>query len=155
MNGISDLIAPAAVLARISGVSKRQVLQTLAENLAEAAGCDGRAAFEAVLLRERLSGTGIGEGVALPHARVPGLKRAVVGFARLDPPCDFDGLDGRPADLVLMLLAPAEDGADHLKALARISRFLRRPEIRERLRAARGPEELLAVFSAHAASDAA
>src|SRR5690606_6974275 len=111
--------------------SRRQALHALAEALAKTAGVDPRAAFEAVLLRERLSGTGVGEGVAIPHAPVAGLTRPVGALARLEPAQDFDALDGRPADLVFMLLAPPERGADHLKALARVSRFMRRADIRE------------------------
>jgi PTS system nitrogen regulatory IIA component len=108
---------------------------------------DPRAAFDAVLIRERLSGTGVGEGVAIPHAPVLGVVRPVGAFARLEPAQQFDALDGRPADLVFMLLAPPDKGADHLKALARVSRFLRRAETREKLRAARGGEELYALIS--------
>jgi PTS system nitrogen regulatory IIA component len=106
-------------------------------------------------MRERLSGTGMGEGVAIPHAPVAGVTRPIGAFARLETPIDFDALDGRPADLIFMLLAPPEKGADHLKALARVSRFLRRAETRERLRAARGAEELQALFASDVHSDAA
>ncbi len=155
MGDLRDLMATQAILPRVTATSRRQALMTLAEALAGAAGVDGRAAFEAVLLRERLSGTGVGEGVAIPHARVDGLKRPVAGFMRLDPPVEFDALDERPCDLVFMLLAPSDRGADHLKALARVSRFFKRADIRERLRAARGLEELRAIFEAPAQSDAA
>lgn len=155
MGELRDLILPQAILPRLSAASRRQALQALSEALASAAGVEARAAFEAVLLRERLSGTGVGEGVAIPHARVDGLSRPVAAFARLDPPIEFDALDERPCDLVFMLLAPSDRGADHLKALARVSRFFKRPEIRERLREARGGEELRAIFEAPAHSDAA
>lgn len=155
MGEVRDLVLSAAVLPKIAATSRRQVIQILSEALASAAGVDPRAAYDAVLLRERLSGTGVGEGVAIPHARVPGLTRPVAGFARLDPPVDFDALDGRPADLVFMLIAPSDRGADHLKALARISRFLKRADIRERLRDARGLEDLRAVLEAPLHSDAA
>lgn len=155
MRDFDGLILPGAILPRLSASSKRAALQGLADALAREAGIDSRAVFDAVLLRERLSGTGMGDGVAIPHARIPGLARAVAGFARLETPLDFDALDGRPADLVLMLLAPAERGADHLKALARVSRALRRPEVREKLRSARGLEELQAAFAQSLESDAA
>lgn len=137
---------PGAVLPRLSASGKRQVLQAMAEALAGAAGVDSRAIFDAVLLRERLAGTGMGEGVAIPHARVETISRPIAAFARLDPPIDFDALDGRPADLVFMLAAPADRGGDHLKALARASRVLRRPESRARLRAARGVDEIVLVL---------
>ncbi len=155
MGEVRDLVLSAAVLPKIAATSRRQVIQILSEALASAAGVDPRAAYDAVLLRERLSGTGVGEGVAIPHARVSGLSRPVAGFARLDPPVDFDALDGRPADLVFMLIAPSDRGADHLKALARISRFLKRADIRERLRDARGLEDLRAILETPLHSDAA
>ena len=119
----------------------------LADALAKAAGIDARTAFDAVLMRERLSGTGMGEGVAVPHAHVPGLERPIGAFARLDPAHDFNAMDARPADLVFMLLTPVNRGADHLKALARVSRFFRRAEMRDKLRQARGAVELKALFS--------
>jgi len=155
MGEVRDLVLRGAVLPKIVATSRRQVIQVLSEALATAAGVDPRAAYDAVLLRERLSGTGVGEGVAIPHARVPGLTRAVAGFARLDPAVDFDALDGRPADLVFMLIAPSDRGGDHLKALARVSRFLKRADIREKLRDARGLEDLRAILDTPLHSDAA
>jgi PTS system nitrogen regulatory IIA component len=152
---VRDILLPAAVLPRLNAANRRQALQAVSEALAAAAKVDGRAAFDAILLRERLAGTGVGEGVAIPHARLAGLARPIGAFARLDPPLDFDAMDGRPADLVFMLLAPADRGGDHLKALARISRALRRPEVRERLRSARNADELLAAFDDSVRSDAA
>ncbi len=155
MNELGRLIAPEAILPRLPAASRRQALQAMTDALAKTAAIDARAAFEAVLIRERLSGTGIGEGVAIPHAPVAGVTRPLGAFARLETPQDFDALDRRPADLVLMLLAPPDKGADYLKALARVSRLLRRPEIREKLRAARGAEELHALFASAVHSDAA
>jgi PTS system nitrogen regulatory IIA component len=155
MNDLSDLIAPEAILPRLLATSRRQALQALTDALAKAAGVDARAAFDAVLIRERLSGTGMGEGVAIPHASVPGLTRPFGAFARLEPAQNFDALDGRPADLVFLLLSPPDRGADHLKAFARISRFMRRADTREKLRAARGGDELAALFAGPARVDAA
>ncbi|KAF0172730.1 MAG: PTS sugar transporter subunit IIA [Hyphomonadaceae bacterium] len=155
MPDLIEVLAPAAILPRVHASSKRQALQTVCDALAEAAGLNARSVFDAVLMRERLSGTGMGEGVAVPHARVPGLQHPVGAFARFDPPVDFDALDGRPCDLVFLLLAPAERGADHLKALAKVARFLRKPDARERLRAARGHDGLVAVFEDTSRSDAA
>ncbi len=128
---------------------------TMAETIARPAGVDARVAFDAVLMRERLAGTGVGEGVAIPHAAVAGVTRPVGVFARLDIPQNFDALDGRACDLVFMLLAPLDKGADHLKALARISRFLRRSEMREKLRTARGGDELYALIASAPRLDAA
>jgi len=155
MNDLSDLVAAEAILPRLPVTSRRQALQALTETLAKVVGIDTRAAFDAVLIRERLSGTGMGEGVAVPHASVPGVMRPIGAFARLDPPQDFDALDGRPADLVFLLLSPPDKGADHLKAFARISRFMRRADIREKLRAARGGDEIAALFAGPARVDAA
>ena len=155
MTDLTEVLAPTAILPKVHASSKRQALQAVCEALSESAGLDPRAVFDAVQLRERLSGTGMGEGVAIPHARAQGVKHPIGAFARFDPPVDFDALDGRPADLVFLLLAPAERGADHLKALARVARFLRRAEVRERLRSARGLDGLLAVFESPPKSDAA
>jgi PTS system nitrogen regulatory IIA component len=155
MGDLSDLIAPEAILPRLLATSRRQALQLMAEALAKAAPIDARAAFDAVLIRERLSGTGMGEGVAIPHATVPGLTRPVAAFARLEPPQDFEALDQRPADLVFLLLSPVERSGDHLKAFARISRFVRHAGIREKLRAARGGDELYTLICSKQHSDAA
>lgn len=155
MNDLSDLVAPEAILPRLATASRRQALQAMADVLARVGHIAVREAFDAVLMRERLSGTGMGEGVAIPHAPVPGLMRPIGAFARLDPPQDFEAFDGRPADLVFMLLAPPDKGADHLKALARVSRFLRRADTREKLRAARGADDLYALIARAPHSDAA
>jgi PTS system nitrogen regulatory IIA component len=155
MNDLSDLVAPDAILPRLAAASRRQALLAMTETLAKSAGVDARAAFDAVLMRERLSGTGMGEGVAIPHAPVPGVTRPLGALARLETPQDFDAFDARPADLVFMLLAPPDKGADHLKALARVSRFLRRADMREKLRAARGADDLYALIAGAAHSDAA
>jgi nitrogen PTS system EIIA component len=155
MNDLTDLVAPDAILPRLTATSRRQALQMMADALARTANIDARAAFEAVLMRERLSGTGMGEGVAIPHAQVAGVPRPIGCFARLDPPHDFDAMDARPADLVFMLLTPPNRSADHLKALARVSRFLRKAETRDKLRQARGAAELRALIAGPARSDAA
>lgn len=155
MGALDDLILPGAIVPRLAATSKRQAIQALTEILAPLAGVDPRAAFDAVLMRERLSGTGVGDGVAMPHARVPGLTAPAAAFARLDPAIDFEAIDGRPADLMVLLLAPADRGGDHLKALARVSRFFRRPDLREKLRECRGVDELATVFGGRLESDAA
>lgn len=155
MNNLSDLLAPDAIMPRLLVTSRRQALQAMTEGLAKIARIDARAAFEAVLMRERLSGTGISDGVAIPHAPAPGVTRTIGAFARLEPAQDFDALDGRQADLVFLLLAPPDRGGDHLKALARVSRLLRHADMREKLRAARGGEEIFALFAGAVRSDAA
>ncbi len=155
MNDIMNLIAPDAVVPRLAAATRNQAIQALAETLSRVCGLDAKTVSAAVMQRERLAGTGIGEGVALPHAMIDGLTRPICGFARLDNPADFQALDGRGADLVVMLLAPRHAGAEHLKALAKLTRFLRRAEVREKLRAARGLEELMAAFEVAPAVNAA
>lgn len=155
MNELSDLVASDAIVPRLLATSRKQAIYALCETLARSAGLDARVAFDAVLIRERLSGTGMGEGVAIPHASVAGLTRPIGAFARLEPAQDFDALDGRPCDLVFLLLSPADKGGDHLKAFARVSRFMRRADLREKLRGARGAEELYALFAGPARVDAA
>ncbi len=110
---------------------------------------------DAVLERERLGSTGVGEGVAIPHARIESLSRPVAGFARLLEPADFEAIDERPADLIFMLLAPTDSGADHLRALARAARVFRQERIRTALRQAQTSEAVLAVLAPDAAIDAA
>ena len=155
MSDLTDLVFAEAILPRLAATSRRQVLQAMADALAKASGAEARPIFDAVLLRERLAGTGMGEGVAIPHAQIKGLERPLGAFARLDPSHDFGAMDNRPADLVFLLATPAERSADHLKALARVSRFFRKAEMRDRLRAARGVEDLQALFAGTLRSDAA
>ena len=155
MNDLSDLVAAEAIVPRLLATSRRQALQLMAETLSKSAGIDARAAFDTVLIRERLNGTGLGEGVATPHGPLAGLSRPIAAFARLDPAQDFEAMDNRPADLVFMLLSPPDKSADHLKALSRIARFLKHADVREKLRAARGLDELYALIAGAVHSDAA
>lgn len=141
---------PTVILPKLHATSRRQALQLMIDAAADSAVFDARVALDAALLRERLSGTGVGEGVAIPHARTPGLAQTISVFARLEPAVDFGAMDGLPADLAVLLLTPADHGADHLKALAEASRALRRAETRQTLREARGLEGLLAVFDGEA-----
>ncbi len=123
----------------LSVVSKKQLLQEMAE-LAVECGIGGdkqvrvREIVNAVSERERLGSTGVGSGVAIPHARIDGIDSVRAVFARLETPLDYESIDERPVDLVVMLLAPKGAGGDHLKALAKVSRLLRREEMRDRLR---------------------
>src|SRR3972149_3470116 len=124
---IADLISPASVVANLRVGSKKQALQELAKRAAETTGLTERAIFEVLLERERLGTTGVGNGIAIPHGKLPGLRRLYGLFARLETPIDFDSVDEQPVDLIFLLLAPEAAGADHLKALARGSRRLRGP----------------------------
>lgn len=153
--GLNDLIAQDAVIASLKASSKKQVIQEMAEKAAEVTGLSARTVFEQLLQRERLGSTGIGHGIAIPHARVPGIGRIVGVFARLDRPIDFDAVDDEPVDLIFMLLAPEGEGADHLKALARIARVLRDPANTSKIRASRDAAAIFGVLNAPVASNAA
>ena len=152
---IADLITPAAVVARLRVSSKKQLLQELAKRAAEFSGCAERQIFDVLLERERLGSTGVGNGIAIPHGRLPGLQRLHGLFVRVDPSVDFDAVDEQPVDLVFLLLAPEGAGADHLKALARVSRLLRDRQICEKLRGAESADALYALLTEAQTSHAA
>jgi PTS system nitrogen regulatory IIA component len=145
---IADIISKNAVLDHLQASSKRELVQSLAERVAAVANIDERVVFDAVWERENLGSTGYGEGVAFPHARIEGLDKVCGLFARLDEPVDFDALDGKPVDLVFMLISPENSGADHLTALAALSRILKTEGSCEKLRKARSVEELYAILNA-------
>src|SRR5271163_428602 len=124
-----DLVAPNAILPALKVNSKKQVLQELAARAAVLTGQNERAIFDILMQREKLGSTAVGNGIAIPHGKLPTLTRLFGLFARLERPIDFEALDNQPVDLVFLLLAPEGAGADHLKALARIARLLRDPAI--------------------------
>ncbi|EJW13369.1 PTS system nitrogen-specific IIA component, PtsN [Rhodovulum sp. PH10] len=144
---MNDLIAPQAVIPALKVNTKKQALQELAERAAELTGRTEREILEVLMQRERLGSTAIGSGIAIPHGKLPKLDKLFGLFARLDRPIDFEALDGQPVDLVFLLLAPESAGADHLKALARIARMLREPEITRMLRDSHDREALYAVLA--------
>lgn len=150
-----DLISPQAILPCLKANGKKQALQELAAHAARLTGLDERTIFDTLLQRERLGSTGIGDGIAIPHGKPPGLTRLTGIFARLDKPIDFEALDGQPVDLMFLLLAPEGAGADHLKALARVARALRNPAVVEKARTTREADALYAVLSAAASQQAA
>ena len=127
--------------------SKKQALQELAAKAAELCGQNERVIFDILLQREKLGSTAVGNGVAIPHGKLPKLNKLFGLFARLERPIDFEALDGQPVDLVLLLLAPEGAGADHLKALARVARLLRDPEVARKLRQSRDAQALYAVLA--------
>jgi nitrogen PTS system EIIA component len=151
---ITDLVAPEAILPALKVNSKKQALQELAARAASLTGQNERAIFEILLQREKLGSTGVGNGIAIPHGKLPGLTKLFGLFARLDRPVDFEALDGQPVDLVFLLLAPESAGADHLKALARVARLLRDADVAHKLRASRDAEALYAVLAMPSASAA-
>ena len=150
-----DFLSPDAIAPALKANSKKQVLHDIAAQASRLVGRDEREIFDTLLQRERLGSTGIGEGIAIPHGKLPKLERLFGLFARLDRPVDFESIDGEPVDILFLLLAPEGAGADHLKALARIARMLREPGIHERIRAARDAGALYAVLTQDAAPRAA
>jgi nitrogen PTS system EIIA component len=152
---ISDLLEPRGVVASLRAANKKQVLQEIARRAAEITGENERAIFDVLLERERLGTTGVGSGIAIPHGKLPGLRRLHGMFARLESPIDYESIDGQPVDLIFLLLAPGGAGADHLKALARVSRLLRDRTVCGKLRGSDKPEALYALLTESAASDAA
>ena len=152
---LADLIAPDAVFPMLRASSKKQALQELAQQAGAMIDRDPRDILETLLQRERLGSTGVGNGIAIPHGKLPKLDKLVGLFARLEKPIDFEALDGQPVDLVFLLLAPEAAGADHLKALARVARMLRDPDTVEKLRATRDAKTIFTQLTATPASDAA
>ncbi len=152
---IADLLAHDCVVHALHATSKKQSLQELAKRAAQATGLHERAIFDVLLERERLGTTGVGSGIAIPHGKLPELDRLYGVFARLDKPVDFDSIDEAPVDLVFLLLAPENAGADHLKALARVSRLLRDKPTCDKLRGADSADALYAILTEESASRAA
>lgn len=153
--GITDILMSEGVIIDLRAGSKKQVLQALSRHAAAMTGLHERTIFETVLERERLGTTGVGDGVAIPHGRIAEIGKISALFARLKEPIDFDSVDGKPVDLLFLLLAPAQAGADHLKALSKISRFLRDRDNCEKLRGAKSEEAVYALLSGDGASKAA
>lgn len=152
---LSDLIDALAILPALKANSKKQLLQLLAEKAAAITGLPEREVFDTILQRERLGSTGVGNGIAIPHGKLPGVKRITGVFARLDTPVDFEALDDQPVDLVFLLLAPEGAGADHLKALSRIARVLRDGETVAKIRGTLDPAAIHTLLSDTPASHAA
>ena len=152
---MNDLITPKGIIPALRVTSKKQALQELAKRAAELTGQPERAIFEVLTERERLGTTGVGHGIAIPHGKLAELPHLYALFARLENPIDFDSLDEQPVDLICVLLAPETAGADHLKALARVSRLLRDRSTCEKLRGSDNTDALYALLTDSAASHAA
>jgi len=148
-------LTPEAILPALRATSKKQALQELAKKAAAVTGQPERAIFDVLLERERLGTTGVGRGVAIPHGKLAGLGRVFGVFARLERPIDFDAVDDAPVDLMFLLLAPERAGADHLKALARVSRLLRDESLCQALRGCDTAEGIYALIDAREAASAA
>ncbi|MGH7048629.1 MAG: PTS IIA-like nitrogen regulatory protein PtsN [Stellaceae bacterium] len=152
---IADLLTPREVVAQLRAANKRQALQELAKRAATLTGVSERVIYDVLVERERLGTTGIGMGIAVPHGKLPGLDRLYGVFARLERPIGFEAIDDQPVDLIFLLLAPEGAGADHLKALARVSRLLRDRTVCDKLRGTDSAEALYALLADLTASDAA
>lgn len=144
---MTAILKPEAVKVMTSASSKKRLLQELAEIASAAYGVDRAAACQALQEREALGPTGVGHGVALPHARIEGLSEVVGVLAVLDKPINFESIDKQPVDLAFALFAPREDGVEHLKALARVSRAMRDPARCAKLRANKAPGTLYTIIT--------
>lgn len=152
---IADLLTPRGVIAQLRVSNKKQALQEIARRAAGLTGIAERAIYDALAERERLGSTGIGRGLAIPHGKLAELPRPSGLFARLERPIPFDAIDNQPVDLVFALLAPADAGAEHLRALARVSRLLRDDAICQKLRGTDNADALYALLTDRPESHAA
>ena len=152
--GLSEFLAPEAVVLNLHASCKREALAQLAEKAAALTNVPAATIRQALLEREQLGSTGVGRGVAIPHGKIDGIGEMVGLFAKLDQPVDFEAVDDQPVDLVMMLLAPIGAGADHLKALARIARLLRDQDVAKKLRASRDAQAIYSVLALPPASAA-
>lgn len=146
MANFTNLLRDNAIISPLQAESRQQVIRQMSDRLAELTGLDARDILEAVMERERLGSTGVGDGVAIPHARIPGLDKAVGAFARLETAIDFEAMDDRPCDLIFMLLAPENAGGDHLRALAHVSREFRQSDLRTALRGSENEADARALL---------
>jgi nitrogen PTS system EIIA component len=144
---LADILLEESVLFCTDIKTKNSVLKRLADQASKATGLPAEELFEALNDRESLGSTGLGNGIAVPHGKIVGLKRVVAVFIKLATPVDFESVDDQPVDLVMMLLAPVGAGADHLKALARVARVLRTDSIAENLRRANEPARLYSILT--------
>ena len=155
MTDLSDLLLPETVLERLPVANKKALFQQLASIAASAYSLDAAMIVERLSAREKLGSTGFGAGVAVPHAKLPGLNHVVGVFAKLAQPIDFQAVDDLSVDIVFLLLSPVDAGATHLRALARVSRRLRERGFVDKLRGAGSPDALYALLTADEARDAA
>jgi PTS system nitrogen regulatory IIA component len=143
---IGEFLDRSAISMRVSASTKKKALAVIAEIAARNFGLDAGDVLDALTERELAGSTGVGHGVAVPHARLEGLQRMRGVFVRLEAPVEFEAVDDQPVDLLFALFAPKDAGADHLRALARVSRLLRQGELREQLRKARSADAVHALL---------
>ena len=152
---IGDWLDRASIVYRSSADSKRQALSVVADAAAKANGLKSSDILDALMEREAQGSTGVGRGVAAPHARLAGIDHMQAVVVRLEKPVAFGAVDDQPVDLLFALFAPETAKTEHLRALARVSRLLRQGQIREQLRQARSPDAIFAVLSREAEANAA
>lgn len=155
MSDFSDLLSHDAVVARMACQSKKQLFQKIADLAAHSYGLDGSLVLERLQERERLGSTGFGSGVAIPHAKLDALDAVRGLVVLLDEPIAFDAVDDAPVDVIFALLSPIDSGAEHLKTLARVSRFLRSEANQSLIRGAQSAEALYALVAGSETRDAA
>ena len=144
---LGELLDAGAISARLNAASKRQALSIVAEIASRSLGVKPAEILAKLMQRERLGSTGVGYGVAVPHARLKGLERMHGVFVRLEAPIEFGAVDEQPVDLIFALLAPADHPAEHLRALAKVSRALRRSDLRQQLRQAHSADAIRALMA--------
>jgi len=144
---IRDILQPEAVVCGLKAPNKKQALQELSRLAATITAVNEKRIFETLVERERLGTTGVGNGIAIPHGKLSEVNRLYGLFARVEKPIDFDAIDEQPVDLIFLLLAPEGAGADHLKALARVSRLLRDAPTCEKLRGAKTSDGLYLLLT--------
>jgi PTS system nitrogen regulatory IIA component len=150
-----EILSSKAVTLSLDAVTKKDVIVNAASQAAALIGQDAHSVFDVLWERERLGTTGVGQGIAIPHGRVPGLDKVVGYFARLAQPVNFESVDDKPVDLVFVLLAPQNAGADHLQALASVSRTLRDAKLCEQLRKAKDAAGIYKILTEAAVAEAA
>ena len=152
---LTDILSAEAVRASPKPTSKKRLLQEIAGYCAQLYALDEQSLYDKLQDRELLGSTGMGQGVAIPHARVEGLEHVHAAFLALEEPVEFEAVDRQPVDLVFVLIAPENAGAEHLKALAKVSRVFRDEQTRTKLRSTQDPAALYAILTEPAASQAA
>lgn len=155
MSDLSDILSDRAIDADLVAANKKGLFQQLAAASSKLSGVPAKTIAASLIAREKSGSTGFGGGAAIPHAKIEGLAQVSGYFARLSTPVDFQAIDNMPVDLVFLLLSPIDAGADHLKALARVSRLFRDPQVAAKLRGARSKDALFALLAGGEARDAA
>ncbi len=146
---LSNILSKESVIANVKASSKRQLLQFLANRAGEHIGVESSIIFQKLMEREQLGSTGLGNGIAIPHGKIENISSVYALFARVEKGVDFEAIDDRPVDLIIMLLAPIGAGADHLKSLARVARLLREKSVIEQLRQTNDRDKLYNILISH------